>query len=102
MSAVPDVASKARRVHDIGARLRAKRLAEGLTVRDVENATGISFVSVSRIERGQQPRHHTAQRLEAWLDGRSLSARQISLAERVKRLEDQMERLLMKAPNSKS
>lgn len=88
------VASKARRVHNLGARLRAKRLVEGLTVRDVEAATGISFASVSRIERGQQPRFQIEQRLEAWLDGRAPPVRPVDLAARVARLEEQVERLL--------
>lgn len=89
-----ETASKARRVHNVGARLRAKRLLEGLTVRDVEAATGISFASISRIERGQQPRFHIEQRLEAWLDGRTMPVRPTDLASRIKRLEEQVEQLL--------
>lgn len=90
----PEASSKARRVHHLGARLRAKRLCDGLTVRDVEAATGISFSSISRIERGQQPRFQIEQRLEAWLDGRAPPVRPTELAERVSLLEEQVAKLL--------
>ena len=37
--------------------LRLRRLAMGLRLRDVENATGIPESSLSRLERGEQPPH---------------------------------------------
>jgi ribosome-binding protein aMBF1 (putative translation factor) len=65
-TATPDeqrVLDESRRRFGIGAKLLDRRLAAGMTQRDLAKASGIDQAEISRIERGQS--NPTAQTLQA-------------------------------------
>lgn len=74
---------------DLTHALKAKRAALGIGVRQVAEEAGVSFATVARVERGCVPSERVAAALDAWLRGEPHT----TLAERVDRLEDQVEQL---------
>ncbi len=53
----------------LGQRLKAKRIREGLSLRDLEAIVGVSFSGIARVERDAgQPTDDTAARILRWLD----------------------------------
>lgn len=55
-------------IDELSEELRRRREADGLTLRDVEAATGISAATLSRIERGSTPDFDIVKKLAKWLD----------------------------------
>jgi transcriptional regulator with XRE-family HTH domain len=54
--------------NDIVSLARAKRLRDGLSIRRVAELTGVSFATLSRLERGQgSPDENTIVRIVKWL-----------------------------------
>src|SRR6185312_8890619 len=53
---------------ELSEELRRRRTDEGLSLRDVEDATGISAATLSRIERGSTPDFDIVKKLAKWLD----------------------------------
>jgi transcriptional regulator with XRE-family HTH domain len=54
-------------VDQLGAEIRRRRDDEGLTLRDVEDRTGISAATLSRVERGSVPEVAVIAKLAEWL-----------------------------------
>lgn len=51
------------------ARLKKKRLSEGLSLRQLGSMIGVSFSSLARLERGiGEPDVHSRERIERWLE----------------------------------
>ncbi|KKM71143.1 hypothetical protein LCGC14_1433670 [marine sediment metagenome] len=68
-------------------RARAKRRRLGFSLREVEIASGISFSTLARLERGDGgPSKATERRLHAWVEGGEFSDPR-SIEERLVRLE---------------
>lgn len=55
-------------VDQLGAELKRRREREKLSLRDVEEKTGISAATLSRIERGSKPEFVVIERLSHWLE----------------------------------
>lgn len=55
-------------INELAEELRRRREDDGLTLRDVEAATGISAATLSRIERGSTPDFDIVKKLAKWLD----------------------------------
>jgi transcriptional regulator with XRE-family HTH domain len=53
-STVPDATTRAPTAEDIGARLRAARLRQGMSVRELARLTDLAPATVSRIETGRR------------------------------------------------
>lgn len=54
-------------VDQLGAELKRRREREKLSLRDVEERTGISAATLSRIERGSKPEFAVIEKLSQWL-----------------------------------
>ena len=52
----------------LGARLKARRRAKRLSLRDLADQTGVSFNTLSRVERGHVPDLKNFQRIVDWLE----------------------------------
>ena len=50
-------------------RIRAKRQADNLSLREAGDASGVAFSTLGRIENGGQPTLKVHQRIIAWLNG---------------------------------
>lgn len=55
-------------IDELSEELRRRRTDQGLSLRDVEDATGISAATLSRIERGSTPDFDIVKKLAKWLD----------------------------------
>jgi transcriptional regulator with XRE-family HTH domain len=53
---------------NLGATLRTRRREQGLSLRDLADATGVSFNTLSRVERGHMPDLRNFQRIVDWLE----------------------------------
>ena len=78
---------------DLPNALRAKRRADGLSVRDAARLSGVSFSTIARIERGHPASARSEAALRDWLDAGRRDAPD-PLAERVSALERQVGELL--------
>ncbi len=56
------------KAHELGALLRATRLARRLTLRDLAEQIDVSFNTLSRVERGHLPDLKNFRRIVDWLD----------------------------------
>ncbi len=54
-------------VDQLGSELRRKRVNEGMNLKDVEEETGISASTLSRVERGRIPKVEDIKKLAEWL-----------------------------------
>src|SRR4051794_25105283 len=54
-------------ISNLGAMLRARRRERGLSLRDLADQTGVSFNTLSRVERGHVPDLKNFQRIVDWL-----------------------------------
>lgn len=54
-------------VDQLGSELRRKRVKEGMNLKDVEEETGISASTLSRVERGRIPKVEDIKKLAEWL-----------------------------------
>ncbi len=54
-------------VDQLGSELRRKRVSEGMNLKDVEEETGISASTLSRVERGRIPKVEDIKKLAEWL-----------------------------------
>lgn len=54
---------------DLATRIREKREREGLSLRDVGEASGVAFSTLGRVENGGMTTVRVAQKIEAWLNG---------------------------------
>lgn len=52
---------------DLGSALRSRRRKKGISLRDLENETGVSFNTLSRVERGFVPDLRNYERIVQWL-----------------------------------
>lgn len=58
----------------LGQRVKAKRISEGLTLRELEKLVGVSFSSLARLERNKgAATPGTTQRVTAWLEHGTVS-----------------------------
>jgi transcriptional regulator with XRE-family HTH domain len=53
---------------ELGAELRRQREERDMSLRDVEDATGVSAATLSRVERGNTPEFGIVTKLAQWLD----------------------------------
>jgi transcriptional regulator with XRE-family HTH domain len=52
---------------DLGSALRSRRRKRGMSLRDLQNETGVSFNTLSRVERGFVPDLRNYERIVQWL-----------------------------------
>lgn len=57
---------------DLRSRLRIAMELDRLSLRQLDELTGVSFSTLSRFLRGSEITHQNARRLEAWLSGEQI------------------------------
>jgi transcriptional regulator with XRE-family HTH domain len=67
MSGMPDPASAAVDIEELGALLRQRRAETGQSLRDVAAETGVPFATLSRVESGRLPDLTTFRNIVTWL-----------------------------------